>query len=81
MGLPKLGWLKILKISTLAWSESRSRILNCLRRVKSICVAPKPRRAFRPSVPCRGVLGMLNAAGLISFPPATLGSAIQSGAP
>ena len=77
MGLPKLGWLKMLKNirSRLKRKPLRESDLPPQRQID--CVAPNPRRTLRPRSPCRGVAGTMNTAGLILFPPATFGFAIR----
>ena len=74
MGLPKLGWLKMLNMSALACRENRSLRANRLCSVKSTCEAPNPRRALRPKSPCPDA-GMLKAALLMIYPPPAFGSA------
>src|SRR6185437_9844632 len=48
---------------------------------RSIWVKPKPVISFRPSFPCRVVVGTENAPGFRNFPPGALECATQYGCP
>src|SRR5271166_3015757 len=80
MGAPNCGWLKMLKKSALDFSEKRSLSLNILCKVKSTCEALKPRRALRPRSPWP-LVGTVNAALLMIFPPGAVGSERYKGTP
>src|SRR5271157_6349865 len=71
----------MLKKSALDCSRKRSVSAKVRCKVKSIWVAPKPRRVLRPRSPCWPAGGLANAALLMIHPPGAVGSERYKGTP
>src|SRR5262245_45524523 len=81
LGLPKLGWLKMLKNSARKRRPTLSVNRNCRCKPKSNCEAPKPRSTLRPKLPCCPEGDAVKAALLTILPPGYCDPSISRGCP
>src|SRR5262249_15302004 len=81
LGLPKFGWLKMLKNSARKRRFTFSVRENRLCSATSACQAPNPRNTLRPKLPCCPAGTAVKAARLRILPPGNCDPKSSSGTP